>query len=109
MADDTANLVIAVTRDCAANLQDLGLVSIDLAVRLLELQAPNYHKSLWCKKSRKEGVPLREEKLWLPCDAYRLRRRERNQENSWEGDVEYYFKLCLMPTKKVVMLVSVHF
>lgn len=108
VADESKNLVRTATRDCANNMQDLSLSPRDIAVRLLELDEHNYHKSLWCKQSHKEGVPLREEKLWLPCDAYRLRRRERTPENRWEGNVEYYFKLCLTPMKTVVMLVSIH-
>jgi len=51
---------------------------------------------------------MRDEMLWLPSDAYQIKIRERVATSGWEGNVEYYFKLCLTPMKAVVMLVSVH-
>lgn len=108
LEEETRNLLIPVTTDCAADIQKLEFSACDLATRVLHLTEHHYDRSLWCKCSKKDGVRARDEMLWLPCDAYELRLRERVATTGWEGDVEYYFKLCLTITKTVVMLVSLH-
>ena len=108
MVDESLNLLIPVTRKCATDIQDLEFSAVDLATRVLRLNERHYDKSMWCKRSKSEGVKVPEEMLWLPCDAYTISHRERMSVTGRECDVEYYFKLCLTPMKTVVMLVSVH-
>ena len=108
LANEGSDLLIPVTNDCTSDIQKLELSVGDLAERVLQLNEGHYDKSMWCKRSKRDGVKVRDELLWLPCDAYRIKIRERVATNGWEGDVAYYFKLCLTPAKAVVMLVSVH-
>lgn len=107
LAQAERNLIVPITDDCTANIQDLELTTEDLAKRLLLLKEGNYDKSMWCKRSKAPGVKVPDEALWFPCDAYGLTIIERAS-TGWEGAVEYYFKLCLSPTNAVVLLVSVH-
>ena len=69
LADEGLNLIIPVTSDCAADIQKLELSASGLAKRMLNLNEHHYDKSMWCKSSRKEGVKVREEMLWLPSMA----------------------------------------
>jgi len=100
-------LILPITDKCTKDIQNLELTTTDLAKRLLGLRDANYDKSMWCQRSRREGVKVVAEALWFPCDAYLLRRRELLSTNT-EVDVEYYLKLCLSTAGKVVLLVSVH-
>lgn len=108
LQDETATLLSAVTADCTADLQKWELTAVDVAERLLQLRTRHYDKSLWCKKSKYPGVVVPNAQLWLPCDAYVIRISERVASTGWEGSVEYYFKICLTLSKKIVLLVSVH-
>ena len=107
LAQTERNLIVPITDDCTANIQDLELTTGDLAEMLLLLKEGNYDKSMWCQGSKKPGVKVPVEALWFPCDAYGLTIVERVS-TGWEGRVEYYFKLCLSPANAVVLLVSVH-
>lgn len=102
-----SSLIVPITDKCTTDIQKLELTTTDLAERLLRLGDANYDKSMWCLRSRQDGVKVAEEALWFPCDAYVLRLREMLSTNR-EVSVEYYFKLCLSPAHKVVLLVSVH-
>lgn len=108
VADESATLLSAVTADCTADLQKWELTAADVAERLLQLEARHYDKSMWCKKSKWPGVIVPDALLWLPCDAYVIRIVERVHLTGWQGLVEYYFKVCLTPSKKIILLVSVH-
>jgi len=107
LAQATGNLILPITNDCTSDIQNLQLTATGLADRLLQLRDANYDKSMWCQRSKKEGVKVPDEALWFPCDAYGLHVVER-VDTGWEGSVEYYFKLSLTQTKAVVLLVSVH-
>ena len=107
LAQAERNLIVSITDDCTANIQDLELTTGDLAERLLLLKEGDYDKSMWCQGSKSPGVRVPNEALWFPCDAYGLTIVERVS-TGWEGRVEYYFKLCLSPANAVVLLVSVH-
>lgn len=107
LAQTERNLIVPITDNCTANIQDLELTTEDLAKRLLLLKERNYDKSMWCQRSKAPGVKVPDEALWFPCDAYGLTIVERVS-TGWEGPVEYYFKLCLSPANAVVLLVSVH-
>ena len=107
LARTERNLIVPITDDCTANIQDLELSTGDLAERLLLLKKGHYDKSMWCQRTKAPGVKVPDEALWFPCDAYGLTNVER-MSTGWEGPVEYYLKLCLSPANAVVLLVSVH-
>lgn len=100
------NRMIPITDDCILDMQKLELSKDDLARLVLQLKDGDYDKSMWCKASANAGVKVREERLWYPCDAYTISRRERR--DAWEGEVAYYIKLCLSPSKRVLLLLSTH-
>lgn len=102
-----SSLIVPITDKCSKDIQDLELTTGALAERLRRLKDSNYDKSMWCQKSRWPGVKVSEEALWFPCDAYELVVVERLS-TGWEGQVEYYLKLCLSPANTIVLLVSVH-
>jgi hypothetical protein len=96
-----------ITDDCVKDIQKLALSPDDLAALILQLEDRDYVKSIWCARGQLEGIRLADAQIWLPCDAYVLKRRER-MPSGWEGIVEYYVKLCMTPTQTVVLLVSLH-
>ena len=102
-----SSLIVPVTDKCSQDIQKLELTNVDLAMRLLRLGDQNYVKSMWCRRSVQPGVKISQEMLWLPCDAYVLTVEERIS-TGWVGSIEYYFKLCLSPSSKVILLVSLH-
>ena len=101
------NLVIPITDECIEDLQKLEFERPQLAMLILELREGHYDKSMWCMASRKEGVRLSEAQLWHPCDAYAITRRERVP-SGWEGNVDYYLKMCLNSAGRVILLASAH-
>lgn len=102
-----SSLIVPITTKCTEDIQKLELTVTDLADRLLRLRDANYDKSMWCLRSKRDGVKVADEALWFPCDAYVLAVREMLNTNR-EVSVEYYLKLCLSIANKVVLLVSVH-
>src|SRR5262245_26450571 len=84
LANETGNLLVPITDRCNADVQKLEFSACDLAERVLQLTPKHYDKSMWCKRSKKEGVIVPDEQLWLPCDAYQLRVRE-VAITGWEG------------------------
>jgi len=101
------NHVISLNEKCTNDIQKLAFTAEALGERILELEDVNYRNSMWCTRSHLQGMTMRWEQLWFPCDAYALRRRER-LDTGWEGMVEYYFKFCLNPGKDRIFLFSVH-
>jgi hypothetical protein len=101
------NLVIPITNECIRDLQKLGLERPHLATLILDLRDHHYEKSMWCRASRREGVRILEAQLWHPCDAYAITRKERVS-TGWEGNVDYYLKMCLNSAGSVVLLASAH-
>ncbi|OGA54128.1 MAG: hypothetical protein A3F74_24235 [Betaproteobacteria bacterium RIFCSPLOWO2_12_FULL_62_58] len=105
---EAETLLSAITDDCIEDLQKLEFTARDVAERILQLQAHHYDKSMWCMRSKRPGVKVPDEQLWFPCDAYVLRVKERVPTTGWEGFLDYYVKLCLTPSKKVIVLISFH-
>lgn len=99
--------LLPITQDCMKDLQRLSLDVDDLARLILQLTPRDYDKSVWCLASSNEGVVTREERLWYPCDAYQITRRER-MESGWEGQVDYYLKLCMHSAKSILLVLSAH-
>lgn len=100
--------IVPITDECGKNMQALTFTSDDVARLVLQLKDSDYDKTMWCKATANPGVKIREEKLWHPCDAYKIVRRERIASNEWEGEVAYYIKLCLNPANTVLLLLSMH-
>ncbi len=101
-------LLAAINDDCVKDIQNLEFTVCDVAERVLQLEERHYDKSMWCMRSKRPGTKIPDEHLWLPCDAYQIRIKERKDSTGWEGMAEYYFKLCLSPAKKILILVSIH-
>lgn len=101
------NLIVSVTEDCGRNLQALEWEAKDVAEKLLLLPKADYQNSQWCKRSAQSGVVQKPAMQWLPCDSYVLKTLDQTK-SGWTGIVEYYFKLCLSPTRKLILMVSVH-
>lgn len=99
--------LVPVTRDCLKDLQKLSFDVNDIARLVLQLKQTNYDKSMWCLATPNDGVSVRQERLWYPCDAYAMTRSER-LDSGWEGDVSYYLKLCMHSARSVVLLFSAH-
>ena len=106
--NETDTLLSAITDKCVEDLQKLEFNASDAAERVLLLEERHYDKSMWCMRSKRPGVKVPDEQLWFPCDAYVLKVRERVVVTGWEGVMEYYIKLCLTPSQKVIVLVSFH-
>lgn len=104
---DGGNRIISISEKCTKDLQKLTLTSEGIAERLLELNDSHYCNSSWCQRSHLQGMTMRWEQTWFPCDAYAIRRHE-TVNAGWEGLVEYYFKFCLNPGKTRIFLLSVH-
>jgi hypothetical protein len=98
--------LVPITDDCLRDLQKLSFDLNDVARLVLQLTQGHYDKSMWCMAGAREGVILRREAQWYPCDAYAITRHE--QITGWEGDVDYYLKLCLNSAKRAVLLLSAH-
>lgn len=105
---ESDTLISAITDDCLEDLQKLEFTYCDIAERILQLEERHYDKSMWCMRSKGPGVKAPDEQLWFPCDAYVFTVRERVAATGWEGIVEYYVKLCLTPSQKVIILISFH-
>src|SRR6266702_3300190 len=56
-------LIVPITNKCTEDIQKLELTATDLAERLLRLRDADYDKSMWCLRSRKDGVRIAEEAL----------------------------------------------
>jgi len=102
-----ARRVIPVTRDCLEDLQKLSFNLDDVARLMLQLQAKHYENSVWCMATPNEGVAVRPERLWYPCDAYAITRVE-HLDSGWSGQVNYYLKFCVHNTKSLILLLSAH-
>jgi len=101
------NRIRSITDRCTKDIQNLQFTSDDLANRVLKITDDCYRNSLWCMRGHLEGIRVPWEQLWLPCDAYAIKRHEQT-DSGWSGEVEYYIKLCLNPGKTALMLVSLH-
>lgn len=99
--------LLPITQDCIKDLQKLCFDANDVARLIGQLQQRDYDKSLWCLAPPNAGVVITREKLWYPCDAYTTSRTERLQ-SGWEGTVDYYLKLCLHPSRSLILLLSAH-
>jgi len=104
---EDGNQIISLNDKCTRDIQKLAFTAESLGGRILELEEANYRNSVWCMRSHLQGMTMRWEQLWFPCDAYALKRREQ-LDTGWEGVIEYYFKLCLDPGKNRIFLFSVH-
>lgn len=99
--------LVPITDSCLLDLQKLSFERDDVAQLILQLNHGHYDKSLWCLTSPRAGVQLRPEKLWYPCDAYTISRREQVLAGS-TINVDYYLKFCMTSSRKLVLLLSVH-
>jgi len=99
--------MVAVTTDCSIDMQAECMSFEELADLILMLEPDDYENSLWCMKSQKEGVAVRPELHWLPCDAYTLPiEQQRNDGTTYVKT--YYLKMCKSPTGTILLMVSVH-
>ena len=89
------------TRKCAADVQNLALDGDDLTDLLREaVSGGRFTGSEWCRQT--PNGP------WAACDAYSLIRSEWMAVASREMRMEYYFKLAIGKTGKILLLVSCH-
>jgi hypothetical protein len=99
--------VIPITQDCMKDLQKLSLDVNGISRLLLQLREKHYENSMWCLATPNQGVTVRSERLWYPCDAYTFSQAER-LESGWTGQVNYYFKFCAHNAKSLILLLSAH-
>jgi hypothetical protein len=99
------NAILAVTHDCSSDMQDAMLTYEDVAEIVNLLTDDDYHNSLWCMRSMREGVRCAPEALWLPCDSYVI---ETEFENDSIASIKYYLKMCKSPMGTVLLMISIH-
>ena len=93
--------VVPWTRKCTADVQNLALDGDDLTDLLREaVSGGRFTGSEWCQQA--PNGP------WAACDAYSLIRSEWVDVAGREMRMEYYFKLAIGRTGKILLLVSCH-
>jgi len=96
-----------ITTDCSRDLQKLCLEKADIAEFVELLSEDHYLNSAWCMASQREGVKVREEARWYPCDAYCLEVvRQINDSESVENKL--YIKMCKTASGKMLLIASMH-
>lgn len=89
------------SKGCLADMQKWELEQSDIEdLTRYAIKSGQYINSQWCQA--KAGGP------WAACDAYRFIRKEWNGNAFKDMDVEYYIKVAIGKTGKVLLLVSCH-
>ena len=108
LADVPSDVIVAVTNDCAEDMQRDGLTFEFLAQMILDIdEDEDYDKSFWCMKSHRKGVRVHPDALWLPCDAYIMPTTE-EMPNGTVVQKRYYLKMCKSLAGTLLLMVSVH-
>ena len=98
---ETEQTVVPWTKKCAADVQNLVLDGDDLTDLLREaVSGGRFTGSEWCRQT--PNGP------WAACDAYSLIRSEWMDVVRKEIRMEYYLKLAVGKTGKILLLVSCH-
>ena len=100
--------LFAVTDKCGYDIQNLGWTLSDVATRVMLLRPEDYDKSIWCQKSTR-GIKCDPATLWLPCDAYSLKREEFIPSMGRTTSLELYLKMSLNSSGTGLLFVSVHY
>jgi hypothetical protein len=97
---DSADCINLFTRKCIGEVHKLFDSDLEQVTWLIQaLDSRDYIDSEWCENG-KNGVAA--------CDAYRIRRAEVIAATSKPTTVEYFVKLAVGKTGKLVLLVSCH-
>jgi len=93
--------VVAWTKKCALDVQDLSLDEEDLVYWIKEAVSHGVFKgSEWCQNGQ-QGA-------WAACDAYTVKAAYWNETTGRQMSCQYYIKFCINRTGNVVMTVSFH-
>lgn len=95
------NNLLAWTRDCITDLQQLELDAEDLSALVrAAVTKGKFLGSEWCQQH--PAGP------WAACDAYSATRNEWNANVSKELSVEYYIKFAISKSETNILLASCH-
>ena len=93
--------LIAWSNGCARDMQKWCLDQDDIeSLTKYAIEYGQYLGSEWCQP--KQNGP------WAACDAYRFIRKEWNEDAYKEMDFEYYIKVAIGKTGKILLLASCH-
>ena len=87
------------TRDCVANVRELGWDNTDLIDLVLCLRKADYLDSEWCENGR--GA-------YAACDAYSTKIKEHIDAINKDMLIEYFVKFAINKLGTMVMTISCH-
>lgn len=87
------------TRDCVANVRELGWNNSDVIDLVLSSRKADYLNSEWCENGR--GA-------YAACDAYSIKIKERIETVNKKMLIEYFVKFAINKLGTMVMTISCH-